>query len=165
MAQQVSVRPARPDDMPTVHRLIIDLATHEGVPDGPKLSPVDLIEDGFNTSPPWFFCLVAEINGEIVGYALCNRAYSSWTRRAMYLEDLYVAPAHRRAGVATALLRALCQMAVSEGVNRIDWHVLVGNASAQAFYEQLGARDLSHTEHRAPLRLYRPDIERAAAGH
>jgi hypothetical protein len=46
-------------------------------------------------------------------------------------------------------------MALEEGVNRIDWHVLEGNASAERFYAELGACNLHLTEHRAPLRLYR----------
>lgn len=70
----------------------------------------DLIADGFESSPAWFFALVAELRGEVVGYALCNRAYSSWTRRALYLEDLYVRPHARRRGVAAALLARLCRV-------------------------------------------------------
>lgn len=70
----------------------------------------DLLEDGFESSPPWFFGLIAERAGRVVGHALCNRAYSSWTRRAFYLEDLYVRPEARRAGVALRLLEELCKV-------------------------------------------------------
>lgn len=70
----------------------------------------DLLEDGFESSPPWFFGLIAERAGRVVGHAMCNRAYSSWTRRAFYLEDLYVRPEARRAGVALRLLEELCKV-------------------------------------------------------
>lgn len=70
----------------------------------------DLLEDGFDTPSPWYFLLVAEQRGELVGYALCNRAYSSWTRRAFYVEDVYVPPQHRRAGVGGKLFKEICRV-------------------------------------------------------
>ncbi|CAH2099365.1 unnamed protein product [Euphydryas editha] len=144
--------------------LFQELAAFEGAPDGPRLSVQDLLEDGFESSPPWFFGLVAEREGQVVGHAMCNRAYSSWTRRAFYVEDLYVRPAARRTGVARRLLEELCKMAVAEGVHRVDWHVLESNVGALAFYKRLGARDMRETEGRAALRLDRDRIEAVAAG-
>ncbi|XP_050355664.1 thialysine N-epsilon-acetyltransferase-like [Nymphalis io] len=163
-AERIRVRMMRREDASAVHEMIHELATFEGVPDGPKLSVQDLIEDGFESSPPWFFGLVAEKDGQMVGHAMCNRAYSSWTRRAFYVEDLYVRPTVRREGVARRLLQELCRMAVAEGVHRVDWHVLESNSDALAFYSRLGARDLRLTEGRAALRLDRPRIEAVADG-
>ncbi|XP_045761584.1 retinal guanylyl cyclase 1-like isoform X2 [Maniola jurtina] len=108
-SEPCAVRAMRREDVPAVHRMIHELAAFEGMPEGPKLSVEDLIEDGFSSSPSWFFGLVAEVGGELVGHALCSRAYSSWTRRAFYVEDLYVRPARRGAGVGRRLLRELCQ--------------------------------------------------------
>ncbi|XP_059056060.1 thialysine N-epsilon-acetyltransferase-like [Achroia grisella] len=160
----VTVRAARVDDMPRIHTLIHELAAYEGVPDGPRLSVQDLVRDGFECPSPWFFAVVAERGGQLVGYALCNRAYSSWTCRALYIEDLYVVPDMRRAGIGMKILQHLCQMSLREDVHRIDWHVLDSNAPALAFYDRLGARDLRRTERRAALRLDRHRIE-AVAGH
>lgn len=56
-------------------------------------------------------------------------------------------------------------MAVAKGVTRMDWHVLEQNASAQALYARLGARDLTRTEGRAALRLDAPRIRAVAEGH
>ncbi|XP_046975195.1 thialysine N-epsilon-acetyltransferase-like [Vanessa cardui] len=162
--EPIQVRMMRREDAAAVHEMIHELATFEGVPDGPELSVQDLIEDGFESSPAWFFGLVAERAGRLVGHAMCNRAYSSWTRRAFYIEDLYVRPTARRAGVARRLLQELCRIAVAEGVHRVDWHVLENNAGALAFYWRLGARDLRLTEGRAALRLDRPRIEAVAGG-
>ncbi|XP_053601313.1 thialysine N-epsilon-acetyltransferase-like [Plodia interpunctella] len=159
---KVHVRPARPEDMARVHSLIHELAAYENVPDGPKLSVQDLITDGFECSSPWFSVLIAESAGEVVGYLMWNRAYSSWTRRALYVEDLYVLPAARRAGVGMRLMRALCELGLAAGVHRIDWHVLEQNASARRFYDKLGARDLRVTEGRLMLRLDRHRIEAVA---
>ncbi|CAH0723050.1 unnamed protein product, partial [Brenthis ino] len=161
----IQIRAMRREDASVVHRMIHELATFEEVPDGPQLSVQDLIEDGFESSPEWFFGLVAELGGELVGYALCNRAYSSWTRRSFYIEDLYVQPSARRHGIARKLLQELCKMAVEADVHRIDWHVLLNNVVALSFYSRLGARDLRASEGRAALRLDRPRIEAVAEGH
>ncbi|CAD0252078.1 unnamed protein product [Spodoptera exigua] len=160
--EPVVVRLATRDDMPRVLQMIQELAEFEGMPHGPELSVADLIEDGFDASPAWFFGLIAECGGQVVGHAMCNRAYSSWTRRAFYVEDLYVVPGARRRGVGLSLLRELCRMALQEGVHRVDWHVLEDNAPALAFYSRLGARDLRVSEGRAALRLDRPQIESVA---
>ncbi|XP_034824036.1 thialysine N-epsilon-acetyltransferase-like isoform X3 [Maniola hyperantus] len=161
---EVTVRAMRREDVPVVHRMIHELAAFEGMPEGPKLSVKDLIEDGFSSSPSWFFGLVAEVGGEVAGYALCSRAYSSWTRRAFYVEDLYVRRERRGAGVGRRLLRELCEMALASGVHRIDWHVMSSNAGALRFYARLGARDLAASEGRAALRLDRARIEAVARG-
>ncbi|XP_063836484.1 thialysine N-epsilon-acetyltransferase-like [Ostrinia nubilalis] len=158
----VTVRAARREDVPHVHRMIHELAAYEGVPDGPKLSVEDLLEDGFDAPSPWYFLLVAEQGGTLVGYALCNRAYSSWTRRAFYVEDIYVPPEHRHAGVGAKLFKEICRLGVREGVHRVDWHVLESNAPALAFYARLGARDMRASEGRAALRLDRHRIEYVA---
>ncbi|KAJ8733586.1 hypothetical protein PYW07_014137 [Mythimna separata] len=160
--ESVTVRLATRDDMRHVRDMIQELAEYEGAPSGPQLSVQDLIEDGFECQPAWFFGLVAECGGALVGHALCNRAYSSWTRRAFYMEDLFVRPSARRRGVAQCLLRELCRMAVAEGVHRVDWHVLADNAPALGFYSRLGARDLRDSEGRAAMRLDRAHIERLA---
>ncbi|XP_026726598.1 diamine acetyltransferase 2-like [Trichoplusia ni] len=161
-AAAVSVRPATRADMQHVYDMIHELAEYEGMPDGPRLSVDDLVRDGFDTSPPWFFVLVAERGGAVVGHALCNRAYSSWTRRAFYVEDLYVRPEARRCRVGQRLLQELCRMAVREGVTRVDWHVLESNAPALGFYRRLGARDLRVSEGRAAMRLDAPHIQELA---
>ncbi|KPJ09993.1 Diamine acetyltransferase 2 [Papilio machaon] len=124
----------------------------------------DLAADGFDSRPPWFLLLVAELEREVVGYALCNRAYSSWTRRALYIEDLYVAETRRRAGVGRALLREVCARALAAGVTRIDWHVLESNRAARALYARMGARDLCRSEGRLALRLDAPRILAVAEG-
>ncbi|KAG6443956.1 thialysine N-epsilon-acetyltransferase [Manduca sexta] len=164
MSSAVTVRDATREDMPLFLRLIQDLAAFEGMPEGPQLTVDDLIRDGFDTTQPWFFGMVAESDGKVVGYAICNRAFSSWTGRAYYIEDLYVLPPYRRAGIGVRMMRALCERAVAEGVGRIDWHVLKSNNSALAFYARMGARDMHVSEGRAALRLDEDRIVAVAAG-
>ncbi|XP_048006241.1 diamine acetyltransferase 1-like isoform X2 [Leguminivora glycinivorella] len=106
-SDNITIRLARPEDMKIVHEMIQELATYEGFPDSPKLTAEDLVEDGFNCEHPWFFVLMAEKGNEVLGSALCNRAYSSWSRRAFYIEDLFVRLAARRQGIGLKLMQEL----------------------------------------------------------
>ncbi len=57
----------------------------------------------------------------------------------MYLEDLYVTPAARGAGVGKALLRHLADIAATRGYARFEWSVLDWNQPAIDFYRAMGA--------------------------
>jgi GNAT superfamily N-acetyltransferase len=58
------------------------------------------------------------------------------------LEDLYVTPAKRGAGIGKALLRHVAKVAVEEGCPRFEWDVLEWNAPAIGFYQAMGAEML-----------------------
>ena len=86
-------------------------------------------------------CLIAR-DGEIpVGFALFFHNYSTFlAQRGIWLEDLFVRPAHRGKGHGKALLAALARIAVERRCGRLEWAVLDWNAPALAFYEKLGAQ-------------------------
>ncbi len=68
---------------------------------------------------------------------------STWEGRAgIFLEDLYVTPAARGAGVGKALLKRLAERCVVEDLARLEWRVLDWNAPAIGFYDRLGAETL-----------------------
>ena len=60
----------------------------------------------------------------------------------IWLEDLYVPPEHRRAGVGRALLAEVAAIAVERGCARLEWAALDWNAPALDFYRGLGAKRL-----------------------
>jgi GNAT superfamily N-acetyltransferase len=92
---------------------------------------------------PALFGLVAEADGWVVGLALWFVNFSTWLgRHGIYLEDLYVSPAARRAGHGRALLRELARICVERGYGRLEWAVLDWNLSAVEFYRSLGAVSL-----------------------
>jgi GNAT superfamily N-acetyltransferase len=75
-----------------------------------------------------------------VGFALYIFTYSTFLARpTLYLEDLFVLPAHRRLGAGTALLAELARIAVRKGCGRMEWAVLRINTPAIRFYNRLGA--------------------------
>lgn len=84
--------------------------------------------------------LIGEIDGMPAGYALFFSTYSTFlTRPGLFLEDLFVQPACRSRGLATAMLIELARIAVERGCGRLEWSVLDWNQRAIAFYDSLGA--------------------------
>ena len=87
--------------------------------------------------------LIADLDGVPVGFALWFTTFSTFTgRQGLYLEDIFVQPAHRGGGIGKAIFRDLARRAVAQGCARMEWSVLDWNAPAVAFYRALGARPM-----------------------
>ncbi|MBN9159459.1 MAG: GNAT family N-acetyltransferase [Myxococcales bacterium 68-20] len=135
----IAIRHATPNDVSVILSLIRDLATYEREPDAVVATEADLLRDGFGPSPA-FEVLLAERDGEAIGFAFYFFTYSTWRgRQCLYLEDIFVRPADRGYGAGLALMRALAQKALERGCARFVWQVLDWNEPAIAFYEKLGA--------------------------
>jgi GNAT superfamily N-acetyltransferase len=86
--------------------------------------------------------LVAELDGELVGFVTGNTVYDSVrTADAVFLNDLYVAPEARRRGAGRALVARLAALARRDGARCLWWGVDLGDDEALRFYEALGAED------------------------
>lgn len=88
-----------------------------------------------------------------VGFAQLYPSFSSVSLSRVYiLNDLYVAEAGRRRGVASALLAALEAYAWTFGAARVTLNVARDNTSAQALYQSQGwSQDQQfHMFHRFP---------------
>ncbi|MEO7761348.1 MAG: GNAT family N-acetyltransferase [Casimicrobiaceae bacterium] len=84
--------------------------------------------------------LLGRANGKPVSFALFFHNFSTFLGRSgLYLEDLFVRPAHRRKGVGRAMLIHLAGVAMQRGCGRFEWSVLDWNEAAIRFYESLGA--------------------------
>ena len=84
--------------------------------------------------------MVGEVNERVVAFALFFTNFSTFLGRpGLYLEDLYVQPAHRGTGLGKALLQHLGALAVARGCGRFEWSVLDWNENAIRFYESMGA--------------------------
>jgi GNAT superfamily N-acetyltransferase len=139
----LNIRLATPADVPVILRFIRELATYEREPDAVVATETDLLRDGFGTTPR-FWSLIAELDREPAGFALCFNTYSTWEgHHGIFLEDLYVPPELRGRGIGKALLVRIAQIAVEQGCPRVNWHVLDWNAPSIAVYERLGARFLT----------------------
>ena len=137
------LRPATAADAGLILRFIIELAVYEKEP-GAVVTDQDGIAASLFGQGATARALIAELDGEPVGYAVWFASYSTWLgRNGLYLEDLYVTPEMRGRGVGKAILRQLAALAVAQGCGRMEWSVLDWNAPAIAFYESVGARPQS----------------------
>jgi len=133
------IRPAAPDDVPTILRFVTELAVFEREPEAVEADEATLGEALFGPRPA-AEAVIAEAAGEPLGFALFFHNFSTWKgRRGLYLEDLYVTPAARGRGIGGALLRHLAGVAVERGCARFEWAVLDWNADAIAVYRRVGA--------------------------
>ena len=134
------IRPAAVDDVPTIFRLIRQLAEYERLSHEVLLEEAQLREHLFG-SRPWAEVLLAEESGRVVGFALFFHNYSTFAGKpGIYLEDLFVEPEHRAKGHGKALFQAVARLAVDRGCARMEWSVLDWNEPAIRFYRSLGAR-------------------------
>jgi GNAT superfamily N-acetyltransferase len=132
------IRPGQPEDIPSVHALIVDLAIYERA-ESEVVNTVDaLVADGFGPLA-MYELFVAESAGEVVGMALWYVKYSTWKGKCGFLEDLMVAESHRGQGIGKALFEEVARASAQRGYLRMEWQVLDWNEPAIGFYQRLGA--------------------------
>jgi len=134
-----TIRRVEPADVPAVVGLVRELADYEKALDQCGLTAEQLHTALFRRSPA-LFGHVAVVDGVVVGCALWFLNFSTWEGvHGIYLEDLYVQPAHRGSGLGRALLAALARECVEQGYARLEWSVLDWNEPSIGFYRSLGA--------------------------
>ena len=139
MEERFLIRPAARADVGELLRLIHELAVYEKLEDQAVGTPAALERHLFGERP---VCeaLVAEVDGRAVGFALYFLTFSTFLcKPGLYLEDLFVEPAHRGSGIGKALLVRLAALAVEREYGRFEWRVLDWNEPSIRFYESLGA--------------------------
>jgi GNAT superfamily N-acetyltransferase len=119
--------------------LVHDLASYERASEHCRLTAAQLRAALFAPQPA-LFGHIAERDGEMAGCALWFLSFSTWDGvHGIYLEDLFVRPEHRGAGLGRDLLAALATECVRRGYSRLQWSVLDWNEPAIGFYRRLGA--------------------------
>jgi GNAT superfamily N-acetyltransferase len=144
------IRELQPEHVPRLLELIDGLADYEKL-DRPDQAARERLSADAVSYPPRFQTLLAEVDGEIVGYAIYFFTYSTFRARpTLYLEDVFVLPERRGAGAGVGLFRACARQAVLNNCARMEWQVLSWNTPTIEFYERLGAR---HLDGWLPFRL------------
>lgn len=135
----LTIRPARAGEAGLVLQFVRELAEYEKL--GHTVEATEAILDAvLFADQPRVFCEFAEWNGEVVGFAVWLFDYSTFTgRHGIYLEDLFVRPAHRGKGIGKALMVHLARECVARGATNFQWSVLNWNTPSIDFYKSLGA--------------------------
>src|SRR4051794_6911016 len=132
----VTTRRATPADTADVAAMVGEIAAHED-----QSAHVHVVEAQWRAllGRPEVIVLIAERDGRPVGYVSAVRQLHLWTGGdVLNLDDLYVRPGHRDAGVGRRLMAALAGLAAPEQL-LIRWRMEVDNLDAQRFYRRLGA--------------------------
>jgi GNAT superfamily N-acetyltransferase len=136
----VEIRFGERSDVPLILRLIKALSVYEKLQDK-VVATEEKVEKALFGQRPYAETLIAELDGEPVGFALFFHNFSTFLAQpGIYLEDLFVEPEHRGAGIGRALLARLAEIAIERDCGRLEWAVLDWNKDAIGFYERLGAQ-------------------------
>ncbi len=139
MSEDIRIREAERSDVGLVLSMITALAEYERAPDqvtGTEEMLEHALFDGGSTAE----AVIAERDGEPVGFALFYPSFSTWLcQPGLYLEDLFVPPEHRGTGVGYRLFQHVAAVAVERGYTRLEWVALEWNTPAIGFYEKQGA--------------------------
>jgi len=140
-APGVRVRRLTEADLVPLWGLMREFARYERLEHELTGSPAALGEHLLGRKWPPLDAFVAEVDGELAGFAICFGAFSTfWALPLMWLEDLFVAERFRGRGAGRALFAAVAALAFERNCARLDWAVLEWNQPSIEFYERLGAQ-------------------------
>jgi GNAT superfamily N-acetyltransferase len=140
---ELEIRGATEDDVPLLLSLIKELAEYE------RLSHEVVATEEMPRGSLFGERRVAEalmgyLGDDPAGFALFFHNFSTFLGRpGIYLEDLYVRPEFRGAGVGRALLVHIAGLARDRDCGRLEWSVLDWNEPAIGFYKGIGASPVS----------------------
>jgi len=135
----VTIRPIRPDDREMWRELFSAYSVFY------ETSFADRVLDGVWE---WLMdqshevsALVADSDDRLVGFTHLRRVPDTFTAGSgWFLDDLYVVPEHRGAGVARALIDACEATAHAAGGGTLRWITASENTTAQGLYDKVATR-------------------------
>lgn len=143
-----TIRKALPEDMTEIINLCEEHAAYEQASYN-RPGKAEKLSFHLFSKEPRLFCLIAEQNSSIAGYATYMFEFSTWDA-AFYchMDCLYLRPAYRGFGMGEALVHEIEKQAKLSGIDLIQWQTPVSNVRAIKFYHRIGATS------KEKLRLY-----------
>jgi len=153
------IEDATEKDVPLILQFIRELAEYERGADRVSATE-DVLRSTLFGSRQTAHAVIAYRGQEAVAFAIYFFSYSSFSGLPnLYLEDIFVRPAHRGLGLGSELFAFLARRAGERGCGRMEWSVLNWNESAIGFYRRLGAEPVSDW---TVFHLAKEDLERLA---
>jgi diamine N-acetyltransferase len=126
-------------DVPDILRLVRALAEYERLADECVATEADFHAALFGPTPE-AAALLAGANGTPIAVCIYRRSFSTFTGKpGLWIEDIFVEPAHRKRGLARAAFALVARRALADGCTALGWNVLDWNAPAVAAYRAMGA--------------------------
>ena len=154
-----ALAPVADDGVASLHAMLLELGASDGVADI-RTTP-DALRAALAGPSPLVVAHFITQDGQVAGFTLHSWKWGTFTGvRDLYLNALYVAPAHRRQGVARQAMAELARIAVAAGCSRIEWLTVAAKADTARFYAAIGSTQASHMA----VRRLHGDALRALAG-
>lgn len=131
----IVIRNAIKEDCQKMMELINELAVYEKAAEEVTVDFNHFVETGFGENPVWW-AFVAEVEENVVGFALYYKRYSTWKGSRLYLEDLIVTDKLRGKGIGKLLFDKLIEEAKEKKYSGMMWQVLDWNEPAINFYKK-----------------------------
>jgi len=113
---ELEIRPATERDVPLILSLIRELAEYERL-SHEIVATEEILRDSLFGERPAAEVLLGYVGDDPAGFALFFHSFSTFLGRpGIYLEDLYVRPEFRGAGVGRVFLRHLARLAKDRGL-------------------------------------------------
>ena len=132
---EIKIRKGVKTDLPSVLKLIKELADYENAKDQVTITLDNLEQDGFGHHP-WYWFLVAEKENEIVGLSFYWIRYSTWKGKFLFLEDFVIKENFRNKGIGSKLFEETIKICKELNLNGMTWQVLEWNQPAINFYKK-----------------------------
>ncbi|HVI87111.1 MAG TPA: GNAT family N-acetyltransferase [Dongiaceae bacterium] len=139
-ASPIHIRPARRSDVPGIVALLADDAIGQGRERPESIERYFAAYDALASDPAVRCLVAADEEDAVTGYVqvTITRHLSFGGARRALVEDLRVAPAHRRNGLGTRLVEAAIAAALSAGCDIVQLFVHRDREAAHCFYRKLG---------------------------
>lgn len=93
------------------------------------------------SAKPEIHGLVIEVDSKLIGFTHSSFTHSTWSEcQDLYLEDLFVDPAHRGLGAGRALIEAVGEFGKGRGAQKLFWQTHKDNQVAQNLYASLASK-------------------------
>ena len=140
------IRFALPKDIPRIIELCQAHAAYEKAAYSLEGKAEQLTKHLFDI-PAIAYCLLVEIDGQIVGYATFMKQFSTWDAAFyLYLDCLYFEKEARGLGFGKKVMEYIWTFAKAENCFAVQWQTPDFNEQAIGFYKNLGA--ISKTKER-----------------
>jgi len=135
----ITIRQAEAQDFEVVAGFIRKLADYEKLAHEVRFDDATMHRHLFGPRPA-AEVLIGEVDGAPAGFALFFQTFSTFEGKpGIWLEDLFVEPHARGAGLGRALLSRLAALVIERGGARLEWNVLDWNELGKGFYRSIGA--------------------------